>query len=82
VRDYKDPMAPTLTYTATEWGAFLVGVNHGGFDGLGHRPIWTRPRLRAAGVAGAGWATLRDVRDLCALYEVVSHESRSWEERA
>ena len=32
VRDSKDPTGPTLTFTPTEWAAFLGGVKDGEFD--------------------------------------------------
>ena len=34
VRDSKDPDGPVLTYTQTEWRAFLHGAKVGNFDGL------------------------------------------------
>jgi hypothetical protein len=32
VRDSKDPSGPALTFTPTEWTAFVAGVRHGEFD--------------------------------------------------
>ncbi|MEV0386332.1 DUF397 domain-containing protein [Nonomuraea sp. NPDC050643] len=32
VRDSKDPMGPTLRFSAAEWNAFLSGVYAGEFD--------------------------------------------------
>lgn len=32
VRDSKDPEGAMLTFTRSEWRAFLRGVNHGEFD--------------------------------------------------
>jgi hypothetical protein len=32
VRDSKDPSGPALTFTPTEWSAFVTGVKHGKFD--------------------------------------------------
>ncbi|MBD0738531.1 DUF397 domain-containing protein [Streptomyces sp. CBMA29] len=31
VRDSKDPGGPTLTFTPTEWSAFLTGTRNGEF---------------------------------------------------
>ncbi|WP_307832713.1 DUF397 domain-containing protein [Planomonospora sp. ID91781] len=33
VRDSKDPDGPVLTFTPSEWDAFLAGVKDGEFDG-------------------------------------------------
>ncbi len=35
VRDSKDPAGPVLSFTASEWAAFLGGVRNGEFAGLG-----------------------------------------------
>ena len=32
VRDSKDPQGPVLTFTRTEWAAFLGGVHDGDFE--------------------------------------------------
>lgn len=32
VRDSKDPAGPVLTFTPTEWAAFVAGVKAGEFD--------------------------------------------------
>lgn len=32
VRDSKDPRSPVLTFTASEWEAFIQGVCNGEFD--------------------------------------------------
>lgn len=32
VRDSKDPLGPTLTFSAAEWNAFVLGVKAGEFD--------------------------------------------------
>jgi predicted secreted Zn-dependent protease len=32
LRDSKDPAGPVLTFTESEWAAFLVGVRNGEFD--------------------------------------------------
>ncbi len=32
VRDSKDPDGPVLTFTPSEWDAFLTGIKTGGFD--------------------------------------------------
>lgn len=32
VRDSKDPDGPTLTFTASEWDSFLIGVRRGQFN--------------------------------------------------
>ena len=32
VRDSKDRSGPVLTFSPTEWEAFLAGVRHGEFD--------------------------------------------------
>lgn len=50
VRDSKDPDGPILTFTATEWDCFLVGVREGEFD---------RPRLLAWARAWSGRVRLR-----------------------
>ena len=36
VRDSKEPNGPALTYTRTEWSAFLDGVKKGEFDHFSH----------------------------------------------
>jgi Domain of unknown function (DUF397) len=35
IRDSKNPTGPMLTYTPTEWRAFLDGAKQGEFDELG-----------------------------------------------
>jgi len=32
VRDSKDPAGPVLTFTPTEWAAFIAGAKDGEFD--------------------------------------------------
>ena len=34
VRDSKNPTGPALSFTATEWNAFLAGTRDGRFDPL------------------------------------------------
>jgi uncharacterized protein DUF397 len=38
VRDSKDSQGPILTFTASEWNAFVGGVRNGEFDGFGVVP--------------------------------------------
>ena len=35
IRQSKDPSGPVLTFSSTEWEAFLAGVRRGEFDGAG-----------------------------------------------
>lgn len=32
IRDSKDPAGPILTFTHSEWNAFVVGIRNGEFD--------------------------------------------------
>ncbi len=34
VGDSKDPRGPVLSYTRSEWRAFITGIKRGDFDGI------------------------------------------------